>query len=394
MMDRATMRRDLLEIFHAALQRVNGRRVVAHALEAEPLEAPIDLIAIGKAAASMARGVMDVCDARVRRGLIITKHGHFDSAFDKRFRCLASDHPVPGPASLQAGQELLAFCQSIPQGHTALFCLSGGTSSLVEVLPVGMTLTDLQTVNQILLGSGLAIDQMNIIRSHFSLLKGGRLAALLEGRPAQVLLISDVPGDNPAVIGSGPLYPRPTDISRFSRSVLERAAAIPHRVIANQKMALLAAKERAKALGYSVHLHSRFLGAEINEVATDLVSILRHAPTGVHLWGGEPVVRLPENAGQGGRNQHLALKVAEGLRGDKGLVFLAAGSDGTDGMTKNAGAMVDGESARRGALTGLDIKASLQAFDAACFLKKSGDLVFTGPTDTNVMDFMMAIKSP
>jgi len=398
-------RRDLLEIFQAALQRVNGRIAVRNALAIEPPATQFDLVTLGKAAESMANGVMDVCNEHIQRGLIITKHGHLESFFDRRFRVIESDHPVPGSASLEAGRELLAFCKSIPQGRAVLFCLSGGTSSLVEVLPKGMALSDLQTINQILLSSGLAIDQVNAIRSSFSLIKGGRLAVLLGKRSANVLLISDVPGDNPAVIGSGPLYPQ-APLPEFKSRQLEdlrqrlnlpnpdKIPAIPHNIIANQKMALLAAKDRAEKLAHPAHLHSQFLDGEVNEVAEYLNSYFRQAPPGVHLWGGETVVSLPENPGRGGRNQHLALKMADYLRGQKNITFMAVGSDGTDGPTEDAGAMIDGDSCLRGEAAGLKVMSSLRQFDAGRFLEKSGDLVFTGPTGTNVMDFVMVIKQP
>jgi hydroxypyruvate reductase len=396
----------LLEIFQAALQRVNGRIAVRNALAIEPPATPFDLVAIGKAAESMANGVMDVCDEHIQRGLIITKHGHLESLFDRRFRVIESDHPVPGTASLEAGRELLAFCKSIPQGRAVLFCLSGGTSSLVEVLPKGMTLTDLQTINHILLGSGLAIDQVNAIRSSFSLIKGGGLAALIGERSANVLLISDVPGDNPAVIGSGLLYPQapvakfkwPGQLDvlrqRFNLPNPDKIPAIPHKIIANQKMALLAAKDRAEKLAHPAHLHSQFLDGEVNEVAEYLNAYFRLAPPGVHLWGGETVVTLPKNPGRGGRNQHLALKMADYFRAQKNITFMAVGSDGTDGPTEDAGAMIDGDSCLRGETAGLKVMSSLRQFDAGRFLDKSGDLVFTGPTGTNVMDFVMVIKQP
>ncbi len=400
----ATARRDLLEIFQVALQRVNGHIAVRNALEVETPETPFDLVAIGKAAESMAKGVTDVCNEHVQRGLIITKNGHLESRFDQRFHCIESDHPVPGPASLQAGNELLAFCNSIPEGRAVLFCLSGGTSSLVEILPKGMMLADLQMVNQTLLGSGLAINQINAIRSSFSLIKGGRLGKILGERPAKALLISDVPGDNPAVIGSGLLHLQepvsklkwPASLEslrrRFSLSIPKSIAAIPHTIIADQKMALLTAKDHAKELGYPVHLHSKFLDAEVNEVAEYLTSCLQKAPTGVHLWGGEPIVTLPKTPGRGGRNQHLALIMADHLNGERNIVFMAVGSDGTDGTTKDAGAMIDGGSCTRGQAVGLNVKSSLRQFDSGHFLEGSGDLVFTGPTGTNVMDFVMVIK--
>jgi len=393
-----------LDIFQAALRCVNGRTAVRHALTPEVPDSPFYLVAIGKAAESMALGVSDVCDELIRRGLIISKHGHIKSTFDKRFRCIESDHPVPGSASLRAGYELLAFCQSIPPGCEVLFCLSGGTSSLVEVLPENMALADVQRVNQVLLGSGLVIEQVNAIRCGFSLIKGGRLADVLRTRSARVFLISDVPGDDPAIIGSGPLYPfKNTDQpkwpqsleglrKRFSMPFPKAYPMIPHQIVANQKMALLAAESRAKERGYKVYLHSGFLEGETSAVAKYLSSYLQQAPAGVHLWGGETVVTLPENPGRGGRNQHLALQVAVHISGQKNIIFLAAGSDGTDGVTKDAGAMVDSESCTRGENAGLNAARMLRRFNAGSFFEASGDLVLTGPTGTNVMDFVMSIK--
>lgn len=397
-------RRDLLEIYQAALRQVNGRTAVRKALRLERLQQPFDLIAIGKAAAAMAAGVLDELNDQVQRGLVITKHGHLDSGFDARFRCIESDHPVPGPASLQAGRELLAFCKSMPPGRAALFCLSGGASSLVEVLPAGMTLADLQKVNQVLLGSGLAIDRVNAIRCRLSLLKGGRLATILGQRSTRVLLISDVPGDNPAVIGSGLLHlpdamPEPEWPGqlealrrRFSVPPPARFAAIPHSIVANQSAALQAAAKCAKNLQYHVHRHSRFLDGEVSAVAQYLAEYLQSAARGVHLWGGETVVKLPDNPGRGGRNQQLALAIAVRLRGIEGILLLAAGSDGSDGPTEDAGAIIDAGSCERGEAAGLNAESALSRFDAGHFLQASGDLVSTGPTGTNVMDFMLAIK--
>jgi hydroxypyruvate reductase len=167
---------------------------------------------------------------------------------------------------------------------------------------------------------------------------------------------------------------------------------IPHQIVANQKMALLAAESRAKEWGYKVYLHSEFLEGETSGVAKYLSSYLQQAPAGVHLWGGETVVTLSENPGRGGRNQHLALQVAVRICSEKNIIFLAAGSDGTDGVTKDAGAMVDSESCMRGENAGLNAARMLRQFNAGSFFEASGDLVSTGPTGTNVMDFVMSIK--
>ena len=397
----------LLSGFKAALDRVNGATAVQQALQHQPLSWPgsVDLIAIGKAAAAMAKGAEMVLGGRLRRGLVITKQGHLERVADQRFQYLESDHPVPGEASLLAGAALLEFCQQIPEGQGVLVCFSGGTSSLVEVLPEGLTLQALADLTRQLLGGGLDIASMNAFRRSVSLIKGGRLAAQLEGHPVEVLLISDVPGDDPAVIGSGPLYPPEktstppvlpgVDMDQFSLPALPPAAVfkqISHRVIANLEMAKQAAADVLKCQGLPVQLHSEFLDAEVSTVAEQLAVYLQSAPVGVHIWGGETVVHLPQNPGKGGRNQHLALLLAEWIRGQKGLTILVAGTDGTDGPTEDAGGLVDGDSCLRGEQAGLDIQEALTRFDAGRFLEASGDLVSTGPTGTNVMDLVMAIK--
>ena len=163
------------------------------------------MVAIGKAAASMARGAVDACGDRLARGLIITRHGYLDPVVvrDPRLDCREAGHPLPDAGTIEAGRAVLAFVDAVPAGGRLLFLVSGGSSSLVEVLPDGVTLQDLDRVNRWLLGSGLDIARMNGVRKALSCVKGGRLAQRLGGRPALGLLISDVRGDDPAAIGSG-----------------------------------------------------------------------------------------------------------------------------------------------------------------------------------------------
>lgn len=398
----------LLSGFRAALDRVNGAAAVRRALQDRALSftGDVDLIAVGKAASAMASGAQAALGDRLRQGLVITKHRHFGHRFDQRFQCIESDHPIPGAASLAAGVALLEFCQRIPKRQGVLVCFSGGASSLIEVLPSGVTLQSLADMNRRLLGEGLDIAAMNRFRRSVSRIKNGRLATQLEGRPVDVLLISDVPGDDPAIIGSGPLYPPTREQDGLGRqlevnqnlSVLPESPPaslfeqISHRIVANLEMAKQAAVVLAEQQGLPVCIRSEFLDGEVSMVGQQIEQYLQSAPAGLHVWGGEPVVTLPENPGRGGRNQHLALLLAQQFRGRKDLTILVAGSDGTDGPTDDAGGLIDGESCQRGERKGLVVAQALARFDAGTFLEASGDLVSTGPTGTNVMDLVMAFK--
>lgn len=399
----------MLHIAQAALVAVQGRTCVAEFLRTPPLPEPVQLIAIGKAAASMAAGACDVLGERIVRGLIVTKSGHGDAALERRpgFQCLEAGHPQLDARSLDTGAALLAFIATTPASAHLLFLISGGASSLVEVLPSGVTLTDLQRANAWLLGSGLDIAALNTVRKTLSAIKGGRLLEHLQGREAQVLLISDVRGDDPAVIGSGLLttaadamrvdaLPLPAWLLQLCREAPAHSDEIPVRVdaqvIARLEDAKCAAAGAATRLGYSVYVHDEFIDGAASVAGQRLAQSLIHAAPGVHIWGGETTVLLPPQPGRGGRNQSLALAAALELQGRDDVVLLALGSDGSDGPTEDAGALVDGGTIARGEFAGLDARQCLANADAGRFLEESGDLVHTGPTGTNVMDLMIGLK--
>jgi hydroxypyruvate reductase len=409
-MDNA-VRSELLRMYQAALTRVSGSDAVRRYLEQHPLEGKHCLVAIGKAAASMSLGALDACSKDIEAGLVITKHGHLDEGLDKYpgVRCVESDHPVPSEASLAAGGSLLEFIDQSPDDARFLFLISGGASSLVEVLTEGMALERLREVTDALLAGGLSITKMNQVRRSISRIKGGRLAGYLKGRKTTCLLISDVPGDDPAVIGSGPLVnveqgdvglPGLPEKMRDLLSDIELVPApeasafksITVEVIATLEDAKQAAAAEAERLGYDVTLHPEFLEDDAEEAAQSLTRQLAEAAPGVHIWGGETAVTLPSDPGRGGRNQHLALKAAVELRGKQGLYLLAAGTDGTDGPTEDAGALVDGATIARGESGGGSPEEALRRFDAGTFLEASGDLIRTGPTGTNVMDLVIGLK--
>ena len=400
-------RRQLLRIYRSGLDAVSGRRSVREALARLDFAGPVHLIALGKAAQAMAEGAFDQLEERIVRGLIVTKHGHADPAVwrQRPVQLLEAAHPVPAESSLAAGAALLEFIAATPADAQCLLLLSGGASSLVEVLPSGATVDDLQRLNHHLLASGLDIRAINRLRRACSLIKGGRLAQWLAPRPVLALLISDVEGDDPAVIGSGPVTASsdapvaPEELPAELRHLLVTEPAprpddpvfgrIELEIVARNADALRAAAERARALGLPVYQHPEFLRGEAAELGVLLAQQLLAGPPGVHLWGGEPTVTLPARPGRGGRMQALALAAAQVLAGRQDALLLAAGTDGSDGPTEDAGALVDGGTIDRCRAAGHDPVQALAAADAGTALAASGDLIATGPTGTNVMDLVI-----
>ena len=389
-----TPRALLLTLYQSALQAVEGRRCVANALrQGEPAfdHKDLALVAVGKAALSMAEGAVEVLGERIQAGLVITKAGYGPAriAHAEHIEIIEGAHPVPDARSLAAGRRLVDFLKALPADVPLLFLTSGGTSSLVEVLPETMNLTDLQQLNDSLLASGLAIAEMNRRRKQASLIKGGRLAGYLNERPVLNLLLSDVPDNALNVIGSGLLVPDERDEFFIDPACLE---SIQYKIIADNQQACLAAKAAAEARGLPVRYYDTPLQGEVTQVAHDIMARLTKAKPGIHIWGGEPTVVLPEQPGRGGRNQQLALLLAVAIQQRPELHILVAATDGSDGPTEEAGALVDSETVRRGEQEGMSAQASLQRADAGRFLEASGDLISTGPTGTNVMDIVIAHK--
>lgn len=403
-------RNDLLQIYKSALTRVCGCSVVRRYLEEAPLQEGYRLVAIGKAAAAMTRGALYAEAGKIDAGLVITKTGYMDDELQTvtRLQCLESEHPIPGESSLVAGRLLVDFITRCPSSCRLLFLISGGASSLVEVLPRDLTLDMLQRVNNRLIGSRMKISEMNRIRCAISLIKGGRLIHYLRERPTIALYISDVPDDDPAIIGSGLLVPPntaspdlrlPVEISSILGNIalpvgnsLPKPSNVVNYIVATLEDAKHAAAAKARELGHAVTVHSDFLQGDPSRVAAHIVAKIRESAPGVHIWGGETFVKLPEVCGRGGRNQHLALALALELRADQDLVLLAAGTDGTDGPTQDAGGLVDGETLQRADRLGLDAQQYLRNADAGHFLQATGDLLRTGPTGTNVMDLVIGFK--
>ncbi|MGH8278292.1 MAG: glycerate kinase type-2 family protein [Gammaproteobacteria bacterium] len=396
----------LLQLFQHGLVAVNGRACVHAYLAGRHFDGPLYLVALGKAADAMTAGALDAIGNQLSSGLVVTRYGHQDSAAyrDPRIVLLEAGHPLPDEESLSAGRALQLFLHEAPDNACFLFLISGGASSLAEVPAAGVTLANLRSLGRWLLASGLPIAAVNRVRSAYSLIKGGRLLQNLAGREAEVLLISDVPGDVPEHIGSGPLLPPlPGPFPELPEQFhsLHRQPEAQGFDVSRVHVHLLATNQQARRLVHDaacagsdpVHLHADLPASRAIECGQEIARYLCGAAPGVHIWGGETVVCLPEHPGRGGRNQHLALAAACKLVGRNDIWLLAAGTDGTDGNSSDAGAVVDGGSVARGEQAGFDAAECQERADAGSFLEASGDLVYTGPTGTNVMDLVIAYKS-
>jgi hydroxypyruvate reductase len=372
----------LLDLLQTGLARVHGRHCVRAALTAAPLAAPVWVAAVGKAANAMALGAYDALGAAIERTLLITRESEDLSAFDRRVapELWLGSHPLPDERSLAAGARLLAWVEELPQGVTPLFLISGGASSLVEVPAAGATLEDLAALTRLSFTSGMAIGELNARRAALSRIKGGRLAARLDGRTARALFVSDVPHDDPRVIGSGLMGPAPGG-DRVERLVV---ASVDH--------AVEAVAGHGAQLGLKVQASPERFADGAERLATRFAHTLHLGEARLCVWGGESTVALPPHPGRGGRNQHLALAVARLIAGHNDLLLLAAGTDGSDGVTDDAGALVDAETCARIALAQLDADECLARADSARALAASGDLLHTGPTGTNVGDLVIGLK--
>ena len=323
-------RKHLLDIYQSAIDAVAGDFVVRRSLLSSHYDAECHVIAIGKVADSMMRGALDVLKDKLLGGLVISKKENFSTRIleEPRMQCVESDHPIPTEKSLQAGQQLLSYIEKLPNNARCLFLISGGTSSLVEVLAEGETLEGLQSVNHSLLAGGEDIHGINSVRKRMSRIKGGRLWHYLADREVRCLMISDVRDDDPSIIGSGLLFPESKHYpSSFSWEI-----------VANLDQAKAAAKRKAEWLGYSATVVERFMHRSAEDEGKCCAAMLDRANTEVMIWGGETTVKLPNNPVSGGRNQHLALAAAIALSGKKDQWLRSIAADGVDGTTQEAGA--------------------------------------------------------
>ena len=408
----------LLNLFHAAVRVASPANCVPNNLPGPPRGQTV-VVGFGKAAAAMAKVVEENWRTPIS-GLAITRYGHGMPC--RKIEIVEAGHPVPDQAGLEAARRLLACMRGVQSNDLVLALISGGGSSLFAVPAPGIDLADKQSVTRALLKSGAPIAKVNCVRKHLSAVKGGRFA--LAAQPASVvsLIISDVPGDDPATIASGPTAPDPTTCAdalailneyeivapgAVRRWLAEPASETPkpgdrvfskveNRIVARACDALAAAARLAEASGLAV----RNLG-EIEGEARDVASAharlaLEHVPQAspcVLISGGETTVTV-RGAGRGGRNCEYLLALTLALEGAAGIWAIACDTDGIDGTESNAGAIVAPDTLARASTLGLDGKASLARNDSYEFFRALGDLVETGPTRTNVNDFRAVLIQP
>jgi glycerate 2-kinase len=361
---------DLLALWKSGVDAVRGDRAVARALQDGIVPRPHRIIAIGKAAAAMAAPAATAWpDVSC---LVVTKYGHGSEA-PTSATVIESAHPVPDASSLTAGRALQAAVADCPPGSDLLMLVSGGASALAEVPSGGISLQELQDSTNALLASGATIGEMNRHRTMHSDIKGGKLLAGFRGARVTTLALSDVEGDGLAIIGSG-----------IGNVLPERSFDFDAHVIASNAIARAAV---AASSPVPVHTNVETLYDDVAVLAPRIAALLASAEPGLHILGGEPVVHLPEFPGRGGRNMALALGLAREIEGTAGLRILVAGTDGTDGPTDAAGAVIDGQTWDE---TGTE---ALSRADAYPWLEKRDALIKTGPTGTNVMDLLIAHKT-
>ena len=374
-------RRILLELFDAALRAVDGRASVTRALRGKS-NLPVVVFAIGKAASAMALGAHDALAEHIEELFVVTKDGHVDPQLRrlKGVTILECSHPVPDDRSLAAGAELVRRVANLRAEAWPVFLVSGGSSSLVELLHEGSPLAALRALNVQGLAAGWDIAKLNMERTRLSRIKGGGITRLLGNREAMALFVSDVPGDEPGIIGSG-LLGRGDGEDRVTRVI-----------VANLEVAVGAVVQAAAAHGLTLEIARQRFDGDATEVAGAFVAALRGTTADGLVWGGESTVTLPDSPGRGGRNTHLALAIARQLHAGETWQVLAAATDGTDGPTDDAGAIVDSATVERAEIAGCDVERAWLGFDSGAALEAAGDLVYTGPTGTNVGDILIAIK--
>jgi hydroxypyruvate reductase len=375
------------------------------------------VIGAGKAAAAMARAVEDHWPGDLA-GLVVTRYGHGLPC--RRIEVVEAAHPVPDEAGRAAAARMLAVLRGLTSDDLVLALVSGGGSALLALPFAGITLADKQAINRALLKSGAGIDEMNCVRKHLSAVKGGRFAAAAWPARVVTLAISDVPGDDPAVIASGPTVADPTtcadalavlakyriEVPPAVHTVLAsgagetpkpgdpRLARGEFRLIATPRDALAAAAGAARAAGVAPLVIGDAIEGEAREVAKVMAAIARSCarhneplgPPCVLLSGGETTVTV-RGKGRGGRNAEFLLALALALDGHPGIHAFAGDTDGIDGSEDNAGALLAPDTLGRAAARAVDARARLADNDGHGFFSALGDLVVTGPTRTNVNDF-------
>jgi len=381
----------------------------------------IYVVGFGKAAALMTAAVAEILGERLTEGVIVTKYGHGSISTvhtQGPIALIEAGHPMPDENSVRGAQAVADLVQRAGERDLVLCTISGGGSAVLTLPVPGLSLADLQALTDALLRSGATIQELNTVRKHWSRVKGGNLARLAAPATLVTLVLSDVVGDPLDVIASGPTVPDPATVAD-AQAVLERhnirlARPVPFQetpkpgdpafervqnvIVGSNRLAALAAVEQARQLGYATLLLGTYVEGEAREVGKVAAALAKGvrahgdplAPPACLVWGGETTVTV-RGQGKGGRNQELALAAALALEGWPAVLLMALATDGTDGPTDAAGAVVTGETAARAREPGLDPWASLGANDSYTFFDALGDLIRTGPTGTNVNDLLFIL---
>ena len=387
----------------------------------------IYVVGAGKASALMAHAMESVLGSRISAGHIITKYEH--SVPLKFINITEAGHPVPDENGIKGTEQIMSIVNKAGKDDLVICLISGGGSALLADVPEGCTLDDLKSVSNVLLKTGADITEMNCIRKHLSKVKGGQLAKAASPARVVSLILSDVIGDPLDVIASGPTAPDPTTfadaISIIRKYKIE--SQIPEKIyrvlqegfdkkrqetlkesdevilnthnliIGTNKLALKTAKEKAESFGYKSEIMTNKIDGDVNDVASYIVETAINVKKEETinkkiclLFAGEPTVKV-KGKGLGGRNQHLALLTAGLIKDFPGITLLSGGTDGSDGPTDAAGAVVDSLTAENASNLHLDMEQYINNFDSYHFFKQEGGLIITGPTQTNVMDLMIVL---
>jgi hydroxypyruvate reductase len=411
------MNKDLLQdLFRAAVVAADPARAMAAHLPQRPVGRVV-VVGAGKASAQMAAAFEKVWPGPLS-GLVVTRYGY--GAPTRDIEIVEAAHPVPDESGFLAARRILEKVRGLGHDDLVVALISGGGSALLPAPGPGMSFEDEQAVNRALLSSGAPIGVMNVIRNELSGIKGGRLA--LHAAPARVatLIVSDVPGDDPALVASGPTVPIGSSRAEARHLVQLHGVALPPtaaallagidnapprpddprlaqntvRIIASSALSLEAAARLAQSRGITPHILSDAIEGEARDVAKVMAGIAREvalrdrpfSKPALLLSGGETTVTV-RGRGRGGRNAEFLLAFALAIEGATGITALAADTDGIDGTEDNAGAFADGTSAARMRAAGIDPRAALAGNDAYTAFNAIGDLFVTGPTGTNVNDF-------
>ena len=427
------LREDARACLDAAVNAVDPNRLVTDVLEQHPETVPgtgpVHVVAVGKAAATMARAACEFLGPRVAGGVVIAPvEAEMCTVGD--LHSFRGGHPVPTDGSERGARAVAQLVDTLGTDDLLLCLISGGGSALMTFPPPGVSLSDVRETTDLLLRAGATIDELNCVRKHLDRLKGGRLARLAAPAKVLALVLSDVLGDHPDVIASGPLSPDPTKFSdalgivdhhrvrdRIPAPALEylecgRRGEVPEspgpdapcfadvdvRIVGSNRMAARAALEEAERRGYRTRLLSTTLSGEASEVGRMLAAQGLDiqdgrgpiTPPACLIASGETTVNV-RGRGIGGRNQELVLGAALALDGRGPLLVASMGTDGIDGASYAAGAFADQTTIARADALRLDAAAALAANDSTTFFEALDDLIVTGPTGTNVMDIQVVL---